>query len=905
MKSWRMYVGSKINRFTPLNEVWLTVRSFGSRRASSGSFPQLMTLDGIKSEPLEVTNTFAEHFESVSSSNIYSSGVHQNLESMSNLLDFSSSETEFYNVPFTLKELEVSLARCNKSAPGPDGLDYSFYSNLSSQNRLQLLSSMNHLWETDTFPSAWLQNTILPIKKQGKDELLASSYRPISLTNCSCKIMERMVNARLIFYMESNKLYSPFQSGFRKNLNTSCNIIRLISSVQKGFIHGHPTVATFLDLTSAFDKVHRGTALIKVHGVGIRGHMAQFIKNFLQPRTFQVKCKTTLSDAHTLEHGVPQGSVLSPNLFLLSINDIFDDVRRIYPSVHCSMFADDLAIWITRKNYRESQDIMQSALRLISKWCEHWGFFLSPTKSAVMVFKRGKAANDIQLKIKNQTIPKVETYKYLGFILDTRLTFRDHIEQLRIRCLKRINILKCVSGCNWGADRKSLTLLYCSLVRSVLDYSAPVLSIVCPTNQRLIESIQSNCLRIITGAFRTTPVTALQAEINLPSLENRRIYQMLRYYYQVLSIPNHPVSPCMTPYYVHNAHCPQKTVRSLGLFVQNAQTELNMTISQIAPKPPALAYWLHRQPDIEYLISERKSQMNPSEILSDFLAYQSAHPNHTFIYTDGSLQNKQVGSGVIWLNLKLTHRLPNLASIFTAELYALKSAMILIRDSRTPRTVICSDSRSALEALQHPEAIDHPLVHDILRILFTLPRGQNITFLWIPGHCSIPGNERADAAAKQASLLPEVTNLQLPLSDVYGALKQRFSSYLQMKWDNVHPEHLYEIKPKLSNWHTGNQNNRKYEVILSRLRCGHTRLSHSYLFKRDPPPHCDQCGVRLSIKHMLLECSIDASKRTRIANYLVANNLAPNLPNLLGDDHPELIEIVLNYVCESAWANKL
>lgn len=905
VKSWRTYVGSKINRFTPLKDIWHTVRSFGSRRAPSGAFPQLMTPNGIVSDSLQVTNTFAKHFEAISSTAIYSSSVQQNIESLTNQLDFTSTETEFYNAPFTLKELETSLAKSNKSAPGPDGIDYSFYTNLTNQNQQKFLSSINHLWETESFPTGWLQSIIIPIRKEGKDELLAASYRPISLTNCSCKIMERMVNARLTFYMETNNLYSPFQSGFRKTLNSSCNIIRLISSVQKGFIHGQPTIATFLDLTSAFSKVHRGTVLIKLHRMGIRGHMAKFITNFLQPRTFKVKCKTTTSDAHILEHGVPQGSVLSPNLFLLAINDIFDDVRRAYPSVHCSMFADDLVIWITRKSYRESHEIMQAALRLISRWCERWGFFLSSAKSAAMVFKRGRSLNDLQLKIRNQSIPQVQTFKYLGILLDTRLTFHAHIEQLRTRCLQRMNILKCVSGSTWGADRKSLTLLYCSLIRSVLDYSATVISVVCATSRQRIESIQSMCLRIISGAFRTTPVTALQADIFLPSLENRRMYLLLRKYFQVMSMPNHPISPCMNLNYVYNAQCPQKTIRSIAIVAQSAQTEVNMCTPHIAPKPPALAYWLHSLPDVQYLINCKKSQTSTAEILADFHAYKSAHSDHTFIYTDGSLQNEQVGSAVVWLNLKLIYRLPDIASVYTAELYAIKRAMILVRDSRCPFSVICTDSRSALEALQRPQDIDHPLVYDILRIFFTLPCGQNIILLWIPGHCFIPGNERADVAAKEASLLPAVTNIQLPLCDVLSTLKQRFSSYLQMQWEKNHSNHLFEIKPKLAPWHTSSQNTRQREVLLTRLRCGHTRLTHSYMLDNDPPPNCERCGSRLSVEHILLKCPNEALRKRDIANYLRANDLTPSLHNLLGNDHPELLELVLDFICLSTWAHKL
>ena len=98
------------------------------------------------------------------------------------------------------------------------------------------------------FPESWELATIIPIAKPGKDHAEPNSYRPIALTSCLCKTLERMINVRLVWYLESNNLISPVQSGFRSEQSTNDNLVRLETFIRDAFVAKEHVVAVFFDL---------------------------------------------------------------------------------------------------------------------------------------------------------------------------------------------------------------------------------------------------------------------------------------------------------------------------------------------------------------------------------------------------------------------------------------------------------------------------------------------------------------------------------------------------------------------------------------------------------------------------------------------------------------------------------
>ena len=143
-----------------------------------------------------------------------------------------------------------------------------------------------------------------------------------TLSSCLCKTFERMVNARLTWYLESNGVLTELQSGFRKGRSTTDQLVRLESFVREAFVRGEHAVGVFFDLEKAYDTTWKHGILRDLETAGLKGRLPKFIEGFLANRKFRVRAGSHLSNTFKQEMGVPQGSILSVTLFVLKINDI-------------------------------------------------------------------------------------------------------------------------------------------------------------------------------------------------------------------------------------------------------------------------------------------------------------------------------------------------------------------------------------------------------------------------------------------------------------------------------------------------------------------------------------------------------------------------------------------------------
>ena len=206
-KSWKSYLSS-INSRTPLTEVFNRVRKIAGK-FSAPPPPVLSHVGETVADPKTVADLFAEHFASVSRKDPTAPGARYRQTSESHDVNFASPGGESYNVPFTVSEMQKALSQCHDSSPGPDDIPYAFLRHMSENAFTFLLNLYNLIWSTGDFPSSWGVAIVLPIPKPGKDHLQATNYRPISLTSCLCKVLEKMVNVRLMWYLESGNFFVP------------------------------------------------------------------------------------------------------------------------------------------------------------------------------------------------------------------------------------------------------------------------------------------------------------------------------------------------------------------------------------------------------------------------------------------------------------------------------------------------------------------------------------------------------------------------------------------------------------------------------------------------------------------------------------------------------------------------
>ena len=187
---------------------------------------------------------------------------------------------------FSIHELNCAIRQLkNKKAPGKDGISNEMIRHLGSLAKQKLLDIYNHSWNIGTFPTGWKEAIIIPILKKGKDRYSKTSYHPISLLSCLGKTMERMVNRRLQHHLEKNGLLCPSQSGFRKNRSTEDQVTLLTQDIENGFQQKMKTLAVFVDLTKAFDKVWKEGLLFKLQRKRVCGNMYSWIQSYLFQRS--------------------------------------------------------------------------------------------------------------------------------------------------------------------------------------------------------------------------------------------------------------------------------------------------------------------------------------------------------------------------------------------------------------------------------------------------------------------------------------------------------------------------------------------------------------------------------------------------------------------------------------------
>ena len=852
-KSWKSYV-SNLNHKTPIKKVWDMIRKI-SGKSKSPSFTHLNTKRGTKATSKEeIANTLGETFLDNSSSRNYSEKF-QNIKKQEEKinLNFTASNTEEYNSLFNITELKDAIAISKDTATGPDDIHYQMLKHLPETALDTLLHIFNGIWTTGVFPESWRLATIIPIPKPGKDHAEPTNYRPIALTSCLCKTLERMINKRLVWYLESNNLITKLQSGFRAERSTNDNLVKLETFIRDAFIKREHVVAVFFDLEKAYDTTWRYGILKDLHNFGMKGRLPNFIKSFLEDRTIQVRVGSTLSDLYDQEQGVPQGAILSTTLFNVKLNDI---INCLDYKTDGSLYVDDFCICFRSKNMRTIERHLQQCLNRIENWATRNGFKFSKSKTQCVHFcQQRKIHNDPVVYIYGSQIPVVAESKFLGVIFDRKLSFIPHIKYLKAKCLKALNLLKVLSHTSWGADRTTLLHLYRSLIRSKLDYGSIIYGSARKSYLQMLDTVHNQGLRLALGAFRTSPVSSLNVEADEPSLWLRREKLSLQYAIRLAANPSNPAfevtfPPQFQEYYERKPNA----IKSFGLRIAPLLESTNINIKNIQKHSFSdIPSWCITKPNILFDLHNSKKSLSDSHLMKqNFQELQSRLSDYQHIYTDGSKVEDKVGCAYISGSHHEKIRLPDGSSIFTAESKAIDMALdYVMNNSLEKKFVIFSDSLSVLKSLNHT-ASKNPKIQNVIEKHHELSKSKDILFCWLPSHVGIKGNEAADVKAK-ASLDLEISNFKLPCTDFKPFINRYILSKWQLSWDRATFNKLHEIKPVLG------KNNiyrslRREEVVLTRLRIGHTRLTHSYLLKREDQPFCISCNEPFTVKHFLIDC---------------------------------------------------
>ena len=850
-ESWLYYING-ISSKTPSRFVWKKIRKLSGKFVPS-PLPTLKINNNLITDPGEVANTLGKHFSDVSSPNNYSEEF-QRIRNTQVTINYSSDSNDEYNEQFSLHELLSALSSTEDTSPGEDSILYSMIRQLPDEAKIFLLKIINKVWETGVLPKSWKISIIIPVQKPFKDPFQPTSYRPIALTSCLCKLMEKMINTRLVWYLESKKLLSPNQYGFRKNRSTLDPLLKLSNEIQEAFGNNGQTIGVFFDIEKAYDTTWRHGVLKKFYSMGVKGKMLRFLKSFLSDRYFKVRVGSTLSSSFCQEEGVPQGSVLSVTCFAVAINGVID---ALGPRVKGSLFVDDLVIYTSSYDALSACRDLQRSINSVSRWALNNGFKFSTTKTVAVRFTRCRRQEEIpNLFLNGDILPYADEVKFLGLTFDKKLTWSSHIENLKRKVIKSLNILKVVSSFDWGADKKSLLRLYDALCRSKLDYGCQIYSSACKTRLKELDVVHNMALRICSGAFRTSPIESIYIDTHQLPLDLRREELGLRYAARLESTPENPCRRILNKVDSINFKEYSKPFQ-VRLGFKERMREMNMPDQKFWPVQYS-KYPPWKVPKVECCLTNiSKKTSSPQEIKAKFLEHDREHRKDFKIFTDGSKSSEGTGCAVIMSGHHKVGRLPNAASSFTAEITALVHALKEVCKINATKFVIYTDSKSSIDAISRYNPCQ-PLVQKAQEWLYLIyARRKSVRFCWVPAHVGIRGNEIADAEAKSACAEPRIDLPELLHSDLYRPIKSLIRQKWQARWSS--PELLNNrkykaIRPNITFWPSCYQKKRREEIVLCRLRIGHSYLTHKFLLEGSDAPVCDYCGSPLTIDHILVHC---------------------------------------------------
>ena len=286
----------------------------------------------------------------------------------------------------------------------------------------------------------------------------------------------------------------------------------------------------FLDISKAFDKVWHEGLIYKLRQNRISGKLLNIIKDFLDSRKQRVILNRQYSSWTSITAGVPRGLILGPLFFLMYINDLSKNLSSSH-----KLFANDTSLFSVNHNLNTFTNNLNEDLKKINDWATQWkmSFNPEPTKQAqeVIFSRKIKKPLHIPLNFDDTNVKQTGFQKHLGLILDSQLSFEEHLKTIFSKANKTIGLIRKLRN---SLPRASL-MTYIYFIRPHLDYGD--IAYDQPFNnsfQNKIESIQYNACLTTTGAIRGTSKERLYEELDLESLQHRRWYRKLCYLYKIV-----------------------------------------------------------------------------------------------------------------------------------------------------------------------------------------------------------------------------------------------------------------------------------------------------------------------------------------------------------------------------------
>jgi hypothetical protein len=510
------------------------------RDSSNGEFTEAIQFDDISAsnapDQAELFNNYFSNVESTSLSTEDESGrfIFEKFKELKKTNTFKTPGFSFKE--FNLKDIEDQLNELSSSSsPGHIGIHVKVLQSLPELFCPILQYIFNSCLELRKIPDEWKVAIVTPLYKNKGVKSDPNNYRAISVLSPIAKLFEKLLAIQILAYFEDNKLFFKGQHGFRSGFSCQTAIHEFISIINKALDKKLVCLSLFIDFRKAFDLIKSALLLLKLFHYGFDNNSLGLMSDYFSNRSQIVRIISTYSNPQSIDHGVPQGSVFGPLLFLIFINDLPFIIKAFI-----ELFADDTTITKSEETLEKAKIELGKVIEDLISWCHFNKVDINWNKTFLMVFSKKKIISPDFIELSGIRIKVVDEFKLLGFTID-----------------KKLNFVKLVSETCLAVNRKlySIKRLFylCTSVKIqffktfVLPYFDYIFSIICYFSKEAIQRL-ANCfyisifklLKIETDSSNFNRVNDLLEKYGLFAFQHRALERMLTFSFKIINFVNSP-----------------------------------------------------------------------------------------------------------------------------------------------------------------------------------------------------------------------------------------------------------------------------------------------------------------------------------------------------------------------------
>ncbi|KAJ5953702.1 hypothetical protein N7454_000598 [Penicillium verhagenii] len=718
------------------------------------------------------------------------------------LLHRTHNQIEF--PPFTEQEVRDAINRTPPDkAPGPDGLPNRVWRILLGvSNFVTILTSVFNTCTRSGYNPRYFQRSITVTLRKGgpRNFRMPKSYRPIALMNTLGKVLEACIALRISWAVEEYGILPKTHLGGRKGISVDHAIQLILDRVHRAWGAGKKVSMLLLDVSGAYDNVSHERLLYNIKKLRL-GFFEPWIRSFLGGRSTRIKLPGFLSDSFATETGIPQGSPISPILFLL-FNALL--IRGCSLCTGDGAFAqgygwvDDAAVIVESESYAKNVEALETVLQKADLWARRSAAKFAPDKFELIHFDNPRAppcAPPTQQQTQQQPtniydiiiedpgtdqmpvrdIKPTQHAKYLGIWLDKQLTFDTHRQRLIGKANASLEALQSLTGSTWGATLSAMRTAYQAVIIPQMLYGVTAWFPNTTTKRNQIinsfTKLQRRAAIMIAGAFKSMSAAALNVELFLLPIQLQIEQITQETAIRIQTGPKWAQPYCLQP------RLGKRTPKEIKLGGFSPMEKMKWKKGEVlfgehcweSKSAFVLPPWGKR---IHCVIeSSAEAAIKSHDVITEgpVPLSPSVHTQPTeqlLLYSDGSGHEVKYGASAVAPDhgIQARRSLGEQATVYTAELTGIELALDKFKSQeQCQELVIFTDSRAAIQAVQNPK---RPSGQFVLRTIyahvqalrtgtpttFNPPDDHQVTIRWIPAHAGVLGNELADTAAKEAAL---------------------------------------------------------------------------------------------------------------------------------------------------------